>query len=424
MESSIDTLQLMESLSKITQENSVLKSTNSELKSSVNILQQKVSGHQLRQLDLSRELVKCKRFLELINDLLLNIYSASTISQCVEIFVDILEEYFNFQHITVYFRDSSGDYNENMKLSIYFNCVHTSSTSLGTVGRELMDKMNDERKSSLNKCTYSQLKWLHGDTKVAYTVIARAKEFPLCGMILESTTDIQQFDLENLQSLIDIFALVLQMKRLHMISSVVTKALSVKYHQVVESSKIDKLTGVFTKEVLLKYSTTLSRGQAVIIAFLDIDKFKYVNDTFGHKAGDNVLSWFGNHLRETADTIGGDVYRYGGDEFVAIFSCDDLELVANTLDTFQQTFKAKQFIFDVSNVEDGVEVINKAYHQVTCSIGLYRDMNIDSFENAKERADEALYKSKDAGRDCITIIENSNGEYATRTWSRDSIFSS
>ena len=74
------------------------------------------------------------------------------------------------------------------------------------------------------------------------------------------------------------------------------------------------------------------------LAIFDIDKFKYVNDTFGHLAGDAVLQYFAKKLSglvRKSDLVG----RYGGDEFLCLFYNADTEALAKRLETFAGDLK-------------------------------------------------------------------------------------
>lgn len=95
----------------------------------------------------------------------------------------------------------------------------------------------------------------------------------------------------------------------------------------VSAATTDELTGLFNRRGfynLGKYAITSARRRAepLTLAWLDLDKFKYINDTFGHEEGDNALRAMASLLRESfreADLL----VRYGGDEFAILFSDTD-----------------------------------------------------------------------------------------------------
>lgn len=127
------------------------------------------------------------------------------------------------------------------------------------------------------------------------------------------------------------------------------------------------------------------------LLFIDIDHFKMVNDTFGHETGDKVLQIVARnlslHLRDT-DTCG----RWGGEEFVAIILNVDearLRLVAEKLRTM------------ISNSTIKVDERNL---RVTVSIGATLVHADDDPAAIIQRADELMYKSKQGGRDRVTVM--------------------
>ena len=108
--------------------------------------------------------------------------------------------------------------------------------------------------------------------------------------------------------------------------------------QLEHTSATDTLTGLLNRRGLYEiaerlFDRTLGHGEKVVVMFADMDKFKSINDTFGHPAGDQVLRELGTLLRESlrAHDIAA---RFGGDEFVLILSntsMDEAEFVARRL---------------------------------------------------------------------------------------------
>jgi len=127
------------------------------------------------------------------------------------------------------------------------------------------------------------------------------------------------------------------------------------------------------------------------VLFMDIDHFKSVNDTYGHEAGDKALcmvaSTFRHALRAT-DVIG----RWGGEEFVAILYDTYDE---NTL--FRAAEKVRR-LTEASRLD-----INAQNLSVTISIGATRLYSNDTPESVIHRADQLMYRSKQAGRNRVTI---------------------
>ncbi len=111
----------------------------------------------------------------------------------------------------------------------------------------------------------------------------------------------------------------------------------------------DPLTGLFNRrfldEMLKKDLAKASRDKSnLVVAMLDLDYFKQINDNYGHEAGDEVLRQAGkllNHYFRKSDTV----CRYGGEEFVVILQNMNLENAIQKLDSFRLEFKSKTIKF-------------------------------------------------------------------------------
>ena len=165
-----------------------------------------------------------------------------------------------------------------------------------------------------------------------------------------------------------------------------------------EISHIDYLTKVRNRRSFFekgKEVVELAKQNNVTICALmiDIDFFKKVNDTYGHKAGDAVLKAMSDKIssmiRDT-DIFG----RLGGEEFaILMLNCDEEKL-------FKTAEKIRKEIEKFSlNFED--KVIN-----FTISIGAYLGSNESSLDSILEKADELLYKAKNNGRNRVEINES------------------
>ncbi len=124
------------------------------------------------------------------------------------------------------------------------------------------------------------------------------------------------------------------------------------------------------------------------VALLDIDLFKQVNDNHGHQSGDDVLRRFAQITQQalrTSDLLG----RWGGEEFIVIFPDTALDEAQVALQRVREHLRQADF----SNVSSGL--------RVTFSAGLVRIGAGEKIELAIERADQAMYRAKTSGRDCI-----------------------
>ena len=137
-------------------------------------------------------------------------------------------------------------------------------------------------------------------------------------------------------------------------------------------------------QCLAEYHRT---GQVFTLAMIDLDKFKRLNDTHGHQAGDEVLRGTGRVLRRVlreSDSIA----RYGGEEFAVIFNRAAIAEVHRALTRLRKAIARTEFDFPGEKL------------QVTISVGAARVMAGEDQEAIVGRADAALYAAKEAGRNC------------------------
>lgn len=156
---------------------------------------------------------------------------------------------------------------------------------------------------------------------------------------------------------------------------------------------VDSLTGLGNRryaEARIRSSLEESQrhGWPLGLLFVDIDRFKVVNDVHGHEAGDAVLRKVGSTLRKAArssDFVG----RWGGEEFVVLATNtgpEDLGRAAERLRTLVSAAETSTTSGPIS---------------VTVSIGAASFVPGDSLESLVARADELMYRAKRAGRDCV-----------------------
>ncbi len=161
----------------------------------------------------------------------------------------------------------------------------------------------------------------------------------------------------------------------------------------------DQLTGLANRKLLLETtSVAIERAdltqRPLSIVFLDLDGFKGINDQLGHAAGDSVLLQVASRIRGGVrhdDAVG----RYGGDEFVAVCEDADAEAAASI---------AERIRADVGAALDGVP----PEYAVSASVGIvvYTPSTGMSPSNDEllNLADSAMYLSKSAGKDRVSIL--------------------
>ena len=169
-----------------------------------------------------------------------------------------------------------------------------------------------------------------------------------------------------------------------------TAELRSRIKQERNQAKVDPLTGIPNR---LAYEERLEQEVArwkrfatpLVLVMWDIDLFKKVNDNFGHRAGDKVLRTIARTL-ESSIRETDFVARYGGEEFVQLMTGSSLEECLQVAEKIREAVKKTGFHFR-----------NQAI-TITASCGLAEFRDGDSVEQWFERADKALYKAKQEGR--------------------------
>lgn len=180
-------------------------------------------------------------------------------------------------------------------------------------------------------------------------------------------------------------------------------ALQRKNEELTKRATTDGLTGLhnrasYDREVHTAMKRCKSAGQPISVVFLDADKFKSVNDQFGHQAGDAVLIETAKRLKEVTERIG-TMCRYGGEEFVLVLPGVDLEKARKVGELLRQAIERRPFDLEEYDIS-GVVL------QRTISVGVATcDPNAPSAawtpEHLTHHADEAVYAAKQAGRNCV-----------------------
>ncbi|WP_377808512.1 EAL domain-containing protein [Azospirillum sp. A29] len=154
----------------------------------------------------------------------------------------------------------------------------------------------------------------------------------------------------------------------------------------------DSLTGLPNRLTLEKHidrliAETKTSGKAgpLALLFLDMDNFKFINDGFGHKTGDELLMMLGLRIRKGAGD-GLFIARLGGDEFVVVVQGDEAGEPAEVAQRLEQAFAAPFLV-------EGQQFF------VTCSVGIARyPWDGRCFDDLLQNADTAMYRAKDSGR--------------------------
>lgn len=161
----------------------------------------------------------------------------------------------------------------------------------------------------------------------------------------------------------------------------------------------DNLTGLFNRETFYKQIKQLTNtpgiAETLSLVLIDIDHFKSFNDSFGHLVGDRVLKQVGQVLAEHC-VDNAVAARYAGDEFVIMKYGADIDKVVSFVERLRKSIaNLKLQIRATDNVVD---------KSITSSFGITKYVKGESIEDFIERADQALYKVKGAGRNGFYVL--------------------
>lgn len=170
---------------------------------------------------------------------------------------------------------------------------------------------------------------------------------------------------------------------------------SISNQHIFDKAQKDALTGAFNKGALLEKGPELVRRAGVLseplaVITYDIDFFKKINDGYGHPGGDYVLKELGALMQSKLVRANDYFSRYGGEEFVLILQATTLKTALEVAERIRQTIEAHTFIFEDKKIP------------VTISLGVAIRNSKDTWESIYDRADKALYVSKQSGRNRVT----------------------
>jgi diguanylate cyclase (GGDEF)-like protein len=169
-----------------------------------------------------------------------------------------------------------------------------------------------------------------------------------------------------------------------------------------KQSMTDVLTGLYNRrslESLLQREVALAErhNTPLSLVMIDMDKFKEVNDEYGHAAGDHMLKAFADCVRITLRKT--DLaFRYGGDEFVIALPQTGTGQAVQVVHKLRQAFNAVDFSHAIARIDQ----------QPTLSIGIVErssSTNTLSLGSLLTAADQALYEAKSANRNCVKVYK-------------------
>lgn len=169
----------------------------------------------------------------------------------------------------------------------------------------------------------------------------------------------------------------------------------------------DELTSIPARRSMTQYTQELSRHYTVVM--IDVDHFKRFNDKYGHDSGDDVLKLVASKIAKTKN--GARAFRYGGEEFTLVFDGKYIDDVRETIEDLRVEIESYPMAIRIQkrSQKSAVEARNRRQSpvrqdivKVTCSFGIAESLSgSKDFKVTLKKADNALYKAKKAGRNCV-----------------------
>lgn len=213
------------------------------------------------------------------------------------------------------------------------------------------------------------------------------------------TADLQTVSDDDPDSSVDVFAAIskiveansqLQQRLATAEQQIEAQAAELQSYET--EARTDSLTGLanrraFDDEIQRRFNEWERRRTPFTLLILDIDHFKRFNDTHGHQAGDELLRKVGHVLAKAARQM--DVpCRYGGEEFAVVLASSNIQEARIAAERFRKAIECSVIKFEGNQLS------------VTASFGVAQVGDQDDTMRLIRRADEALYKAKEAGRNC------------------------
>ncbi|MCX8502077.1 MAG: PleD family two-component system response regulator [Alphaproteobacteria bacterium] len=203
---------------------------------------------------------------------------------------------------------------------------------------------------------------------------------------------ISEYCLQPIESLEFLARVRIQLKRFRY-----QERLRLNYENSIAMASTDPLTGIYNRRFLDSHLQTMinhatEEHKDLSIAFCDLDKFKSINDSYGHEAGDEVLIEFTRRIQSNMRNF--DLMaRMGGEEFIILLPGTNRERAEFIAERFRQIVASSPF-----KLSDGREIT------VTVSIGVTAYLaQGDSLKEFVGRGDRAMYRAKQSGRNRVVV---------------------
>jgi diguanylate cyclase (GGDEF)-like protein len=240
------------------------------------------------------------------------------------------------------------------------------------------------------------------------------KNLPFIPIILQTALDSTEHKVEGLDAGADDYITkpinfaelearvksMLRIKRLQDALEERERELSEVNARLLKMAQTDVLTGLDNRryleerlEEMFGHSRRLKEPLAVVMC--DLDRFKSVNDTYGHQVGDVVLKQFARILKKEAREIDR-VGRYGGEEFMLLLPGTVLDAAVTFAERVRKAVEAHTFTFDGGTLQ----------RTMSCGVAAWPHPRIDDCDTLVKAADDALYVAKETGRNCVIRFDS------------------
>ncbi len=290
--------------------------------------------------------------------------------------------------------ESPGVQNSRLMISYPENMTDVTNMSIHVMGvlqstlelEKLIELFGDEMAAVV---PHDHLSFENQDENIKYDIGKHARHSSSYRLVLfgknlgeltiSRNTKLLEIEIQKMESLIS--ALIYPLRN------------ALLYKQAVEQAYIDPLTGLnnraaFDKSIEQEIELATRHNHTLSLMMLDLDKFKQINDNYGHIVGDAVLKSFADCIMECmrrSDII----FRYGGEEFSILLR--NTKVAGALLLAERMRENVENIGFDYNNIKLNISV----------SIGLAELREDDDRIKLIERADLLLYKAKENGRNCV-----------------------
>lgn len=181
---------------------------------------------------------------------------------------------------------------------------------------------------------------------------------------------------------------------------------------------VDQLTLLKNRHSVVEYVNSTLKGnvnnsQSVCIAMCDIDYFKRVNDTYGHKAGDEVLTKVARILQEHTRANADCAFRWGGEEMLVVLNCDPKDAYS-AFERMRATVENTPIMVDVDGKATEIHVtMSMGMVQIQANEEMTQFNSKEIFEQEVAKADALLYCAKETGRNKLVTTPEIYQEYVS-----------